>query len=157
MPWAVEVRHPAWFDAATQEQRLDAMLGELTIDKVIFDSRPLYSKPPSDDIERASQTKKPKTPVRQTVTGQRPFLRLIGRNNLDEVQPWIDEWSPVIAGWLSQGLDPFVFTHAPDDRFAPRFARRLHEAIRAHHAELPPAPTWPGENERPPEVQLTLF
>ena len=157
MPWAVEVRHPAWFDSARHEQTLDELLRELAMDKVIFDSRPLYSKPPSDDIERASQTKKPKTPVRTTVTGKRPFLRLIGRNNLDEVQPWIDEWSPIIAGWLRDGLDPYIFTHAPDDRFAPKFARRLHEAIRAHLPELSPPPVWPGESERPPEVQLTLF
>lgn len=157
MPWAVEVRHPGWFDSSRHEQGLDELLRDLAIDKVIFDSRPLYSKPPSDDIERASQTKKPKTPVRTTVTGKRPFLRLIGRNNLDEVQPWIDEWSPVIAEWLRAGFDPYIFTHAPDDRFAPRFARRLHLAIRQYLPDLSPPPVWPGENEKPPEVQLTLF
>lgn len=157
MPWSVEVRHPAWFDSSKHESALDELLRELSIDKVIFDSRPLYSKPPSDEIERASQTKKPKTPVRTTVTGQRPFLRLIGRNNLDEVQPWIDEWSPIIANWLRSGLDPYVFTHAPDDRYAPRFARRLHEAIQHYLPDLPAPNPWPGENERPPEVQLTLF
>ena len=157
LPWAVEVRHPAWFDSAGHEESLDALLRELAIDKVIFDSRPLYSKPPSDDVERAAQTKKPKTPVRQTVTAQRPFLRLIGRNSIEEVQPWIDEWSPIIAEWLRSGLDPYIFTHAPDDRYAPRFARRLHDAIRQYLPEIPPPAAWPGEQEPPLERQLSLF
>ncbi len=86
---------------------------------------PLYSKPPADEIERASQTKKPKTPVRQTVTGQHPFLRLIGRNNLDEVQPWIDQWSEVIANWLRDGLDPYISRMPLMTALAPKFGATL--------------------------------
>ena len=157
LPWAVEVRHLDWYDRDNNESQLDCLLKELEMDKVLFDSRPLYSKPPSDEIERASQRRKPQTPIRQTVTGKHPFLRLVGRNNLDEVQPWLDEWVPVIHGWLKEGLDPFIFTHTPDDRFAHEFARRLYVML-AEVAHLPAMPEWPGEKEsRSKFVQGTLF
>jgi len=158
LPWAVEVRHGDWYDSGPHEKWLDELLTELHMDKVLFDSRPLYSKPPADDIERISQTRKPKTPIRQTVTGQHPFLRIVGRNQLEEVQPWIDEWAPVIAGWIARGLQPFVFTHAPDDKFAPEFARMMYAKIRSYLPSLPEMVPWPGEvaaqNVR---TQKTLF
>lgn len=154
----MEVRHEGWFDGSTREHALDALLNELKIDKVIFDSRPLYALPPSDASERAAHTRKPKIPVRTTVTGKHPFLRLIGRNRLAEVQSSVDYWAPIIASWLTAGFEPFVFTHAPDDKQAPLLARMLHAAIKSHFGELPPMPPWPGEAPaRPAEIQLELF
>lgn len=158
MPYAVEVRHEGWFDGQVHERGLDALLAELKIDKVIFDSRPLYAMPPSDDSERAAQTRKPRIPIRTTVTGGHPFLRLIGRNRVADIQSSIDHWAPIIAGWLATGLEPFVFTHAPDDRYAPAFGRALHAAIKSHFEPLPAMPEWPGEaTARPTEIQLELF
>ncbi len=158
LPWALEVRHFDWYDAGPVERWLDDLLTELRIDKVLFDSRPLYSKPPADDIEKASQSRKPKTPIRQTVTGEHPFLRIVGRNNLDDVTPWIEEWAPVIAGWIAKGLTPFVFTHAPDDKFAPEFARRMHAAVKKLLPSLPEMSGWPGEAvAQDARKQRTLF
>jgi uncharacterized protein YecE (DUF72 family) len=92
------------------------------------------------------------------VTSDHPFLRIVGRNNLDEVTPWIDEWAPVIADWLREGKQPFVFTHAPDDQFAPEFGRRLYSAVREQLSALNPMPAWPGESSRPSaQSQKTLF
>ena len=110
--WAVEVRHFDWYDnvssmAPTEstkkghnEARLNDLLAGLGMDKVLFDSRPLYQSPPDDEIERVSQSRKPRTPVRQTVTGKRPFLRLVGRNRLDLVNRYLDQWAPIVAGWM---------------------------------------------------------
>lgn len=156
-PWALEVRHHDWFDRADQETWLIEQLRRRNIDYVIFDSRPLYSKPPADEIEKVSQTRKPRTPLRRTVTGRHPFLRFIGRNTLEEVQPWIVEWAPVVAGWMQDGLQPLIFTHAPDDRFAPDFARRMHRAIQPHCRELPDLPAWPGESGPAMTRQKSLF
>lgn len=158
LPWAVEVRHHDWYDAGRHEQWLTALLQERGIDTVLFDSRPLYSKPPSDEVERVSQQRKPKTPLRTTVTGSHPFLRIVGRNNLDEVEPWIEEWAPTVAHWLEQDLEPFLFTHAPDDRFAPEFGRRMHAAVQRYFPDLAPLPDWLGEVERKNgEAQMMLF
>jgi uncharacterized protein YecE (DUF72 family) len=158
MPWAVEVRHFDWYDSGPNEFWLDDLLRDLHMDKVLFDSRCLYSKPPADEVEKVSQSRKPKTPIRQTVTGEHPFLRIVGRNNLDDVTPWINEWAPVIADWIRHGLKPFIFTHAPDDKFAPEFARRMHNAIRQHNSDVPDMPAWPGEEAvKSMRSQKTLF
>ncbi|MEM8736310.1 MAG: DUF72 domain-containing protein [Planctomycetota bacterium] len=129
LPLAVEVRHLGWFDEASNERRLDELLVDCGVDRVLFDSRPLYQAEPDDEIERVSQTRKPKSPLRHTVSGQRPMLRIVGRNRVDLVDPFIREWTPVIAEWIRDGLEPIIFTHAPDDRYAPEFARRMYQAL----------------------------
>jgi len=146
-PWAVEVRNFGWFDQGDHERRLDSLLAELQIDKVLFDSRPLYSKPPSDESERRSQTRKPKTPIRRIATGAHPFLRIVGRNTVLEAKPWIAEWAPLIAEWIQSGQSPFVFTHTPDDTYAPDFARMLMQEVHKHSESAGPPAEWPGMRE----------
>ncbi len=82
----------------------------LVTDRVLFDSRALFSAPPTTESEIEAQRRKPQPPLRRTVTGRHPLLRLIGRDNLDLVQPWIEDWAPIVAGWLRAGLSPSVFT-----------------------------------------------
>lgn len=134
-PWAVEVRHHAWFDQADNESRLNDLLRLKNIDKVLFDSRPLYQAPPDDPIEATSQTRKPKTPVRQTVTGSCPMLRLVGRNRIEMVDSFLDQWAPIVAKWICDGLAPYVFTHAPNDAFAPALARRFIARLQMEFAD----------------------
>jgi uncharacterized protein YecE (DUF72 family) len=156
-PWAVEVRHWDWYDGGPNEWKLDELLRELRMDKVLFDSRPLFSKPPADEIEKISQGRKPRTPHRTTVTSQHPFLRLVGRNHLADVEPWINEWAEEVAGWLRDGRTPYVFTHAPDDTFAPQFARMFLTRLRECLPDLPDLPRWPGDSDRPRFEQRSLF
>ncbi len=152
-PWAVEVRHPGWFDQSTKESSLTQLLAARAIDWVIFDSRALYQLPPEDAIERESQQRKPKTPLRNHVTGRQPMLRLIGRNRLELVDDYIEYWADTVAIWVRSGLRPIVFTHAPDDAHAPAFARRFWKSLRIRlqlaSKDLPAPP--------PPERQLELF
>ncbi|EGF27103.1 DUF72 domain-containing protein [Rhodopirellula baltica] len=125
LPWAVELRHHDWFDSADNEARVNDLLRDLQIDKVTFDSRPLFQSPPEDAIEEKSQARKPRTPVRQTVTAKRPMLRIVGRNRIELAEAFLDQWVPIVVGWLKAGLRPIVFTHTPDDRLAPLFAKLL--------------------------------
>ncbi len=146
MPFAVEVRHLDFFDHAQHDDRLNELLFELGMDRCVFDSRALYSAPPSDEYERESQNRKPNLPVRPVAIGERPMVRFVGRNRVAETQPWIDEWVPVIAEWIERGKAPYIFAHSPNDEFAPEFARRLHTeliAIRPTVGALPES--WPGE------------
>ncbi len=166
-PWAVEVRHPDWYDGAEWETRLDQLLIDRGIDRVVFDSRPLNALDASDATETASQSRKPKLPLRTTVTGARPMVRLIGRNDLIEIDAYWDEWADRIAAWIEHGLEPWVFTHAPDDAFAPDLARALHTKLRKRLPGLEPLPTLEellnnstdSELDRDPDrpVQLRLF
>ena len=152
MPFAVEVRHHDWF-ADPAESRLNALLSELKMDRVIFDSRPLYASPPSTQAEQISQGRKPKVPIRTDVTSEYPMLRLVGRDDVSLVQPWIDEWVPIIAGWISRGLHPFVFTHTPNDQFAPDLARNVHNALAKEVDSLKTIDQWPFEQPK----QQNLF
>jgi uncharacterized protein YecE (DUF72 family) len=156
-PYAVEVRHHDFFDKGPNERALHHVLRDLKIDRVIFDSRPLFSAPPGDDYERQSQSRKPQLPVHAAATGCRPLIRLVGRNDVARVTPWIDEWAPVVAEWIGAGLTPYVFTHAPDDRYAPDLARRFHAAVRKHTHRVPDMPDWLGESEPQRARQLALF
>lgn len=156
-PYAVEVRHADWFDEGPFETRLDELLGELQIDKVTFDTRALFSAPPSDESEQESQRRKPRSPIRKAVTGKHPFLRIVGRNNVALTQPWLDEWGPVVADWISQGKRPFVFNHAPDDQFAPELAQLFHQTLKRSWNDVPDLPKWPGISVEPKARQLPLF
>lgn len=143
-PFAVEVRHGDFFDRGPHEHALDELLMRLQIDRVLFDSRALFSAPPQDDAEAEAQRRKPKSPLRQTVTGQRPLLRFVGRNEVAAARTWIDEWAPVVARWIGEGLDPYVFVHTPHDQHAPKLARMFHDALSKHLPQLAPLPIWPG-------------
>ncbi len=147
-PCAVEVRNDDYFDQGRVEHRLDELLRELEMDRVLFDSRPLYSAPPETESESVSQTRKPKSPFRTTVTARHPFVRLVGRDRVELVQPWIDEWAPIVSGWIQAGLNPYVFTHAPNDAFAPELAEAFHRAVSRSLPIVPPLPT--GRAERNP-------
>lgn len=155
-PYAVEVRHREFFDEAKHEAELDDLLTELHVDRVIFDSRALFSAPPSDSYEVESQHRKPNLPVHQSITWRHPMLRFVGRNELKRNAPWIHEWSLKIAGWIKAGLHPFVFTHCADERFAPQFARMFHEELQ-RHIDVADLPRWPGEIEPHPPKQMELF
>ena len=150
LPFAIEPRHQGWF-TEPYEKEFDQLLSEHSIDRVIFDSRALFSQPPSDPVEKESQRRKPQSPIRQTVTGKHPFLRFVGRNDLTLVDPWISEWVPVVADWIGNGLIPFIFTHSPNDAFAPEFAWEFHKQLQAIiptlddlSAPLPSEPTQLG-------------
>jgi uncharacterized protein YecE (DUF72 family) len=150
-PWAVEVRHPSWYDSAANESRLDELLTNLNIDKVIFDSRPLNQAPPEDDFEKQAQERKPQTPLRRTATAQYPMLRLIGRNRVELVDSALEDWLPTLIRWLAEGRTPIVFAHTPDDTYAPLMARRLWDRLRSalpgEYAPLPTPPRKPRQLE----------
>lgn len=142
--YAVEVRHPDYFDNGSVERRLDAMLTELNIDRVLFDSRPLFSVSAPDRYEKIAQSRKPKVPVRQTATGDYPMLRLVGRNDLQTVGSWIDEWCTVVAAWIREGRTPYVFVHSPNNELTPQFAELFHSKLSEQLPTLEPLPVWPG-------------
>jgi uncharacterized protein YecE (DUF72 family) len=156
-PYAVEVRHRDYFDNAQVEAALDRLLTELGIDRVLFDSRPLFSARPITEAEKVSQGRKPRSPFRTTVTARRPMVRIVGRDNVEQTVPWLREWSLIVAGWIREGLAPYVFTHAPNDAFAPELAESFHALLREQLPGIPPLPVWPGRAEQAAPRQQTLF
>ncbi len=156
-PYAVEVRHHSFCDRGQHESALNQLLAEHHVDRVIMDTRPLFSDSPSDMSERQAQSKKPRLPVHQTVTGSHPMIRLVGLNDVRLASPWIHEWAPIVASWIIAGMTPYVFTHTPDERYAPELARLFHNELGRHTHRLSEMPAWPGEAATQRGRQLALF
>lgn len=156
-PYAVEVRHTDYFDSGRYETALNMLLKQMGMDRVLLDSRPLFSAPPITESDKGAQSQKPRVPVRFDATANQPLVRLIGRDDIASLTPWIEEWAKVVADWIREGKTPFVFTHTPDDKFAPALARLFHEALRKELDLVSEMPAWPGETEPAPIKQKRLF
>ncbi len=129
MPWAVEFRHANWFDNDQYEYQVNQLLQSLRIDRVHFDTRVLFDHENDSESESEARRRKPQSPIRTNTTARHPLLRLVGVNDAGVTLPdWLD-WSKLVATWIRQGLHPYVFTHAPDDRYAPALARGFHQMV----------------------------
>jgi uncharacterized protein YecE (DUF72 family) len=93
----------------------------------------------------------------RTVTGKRPLVRFVGRNDVERSGTMLCEWAPVLAHWIAEGREPYFFTHTPNDAFAPDMARLFHEAVRALIPDLPPLPLSPADVAKPSLRQRELF
>ena len=153
MELAVEVRHADWFDEGRHERLLDQVLRDHNVSRCLFDSRALFASPPETPAEVASQQRKPRSPFRATVTNATAMVRFIGRDRIPAIEPWIRDWTRQVTAWLEEGLSVYLFTHAPNDQFAPAFARRFVEVL-ADQGGPHELPTWPAE--RGPR-QMELF
>ncbi|MDQ8204396.1 DUF72 domain-containing protein [Pelagicoccus sp. SDUM812003] len=157
--FAVEPRHISWYDQGDNEKRLDDLLETLGMDKVIFDSRPLFSQEADDHEEQSAMERKPQMPIRRVAISQHPMLRFIGRNDSDKNHVWIKEWAPVINKWILEGKRPYIFAHAADDAYAPFVARRLHQQLAKVNPLLPQLPDFESDRAKsaPDQEQLDLF
>lgn len=154
--YAVEVRHPDFFDESEHEQGLNSLLASLGIDRVCFDVRALRASALRDTETLEAQRKKPDVPARQVATGDFPFVRYIADTNIEANMPLLAQWAEVVAGWVEAGRTPYFFTHAPDDFYAPRLARHFHHLL-AERLRVGSLPPWPAESDTPPMEQLHLF
>lgn len=151
--YAVEVRHPDFFDHGRVENRLNRLLKSYNIDRVTFDTRKLHAMKSDDPTVVEAQKKKPEVPVRFETTGGRPFVRFVGANDVLNNEPYLKEWAIVIADWIKEGLHPYIFTHAPDKVNQPPIARKFHQLL-SELIEIDPMPAWPVERQ---DEQLNLF
>lgn len=158
LPLAVEPRHLDYFDNGDTERAFDVLLSELRMDRALFDTRALHAKPATTKDEQNTQEQAPNLPHRATVTGPRPFLRLMGRDDLTQLSSMIDEWADVLMKWIDSDLTPYVFVHTPDYAFNPDFAKLFHAAVRLRRPDIPALPETPGELEQRTQLkQRPLF
>lgn len=151
--YALEVRHPDFYDKGKKESHLLHLLRGLNIDRVVFDTRRLFSLKSHDPSVRKARQKKPELPVRFEPTGARPFVRFVGANDVLNNEAYLKEWAIVVADWIREGLHPYVFIHAPDTIHAPELARHFHRQL-SRLIGLNPMPTWPADRQ---DEQLGLF
>lgn len=151
--YALELRHPDFFDHGRVENRLNRLLKSYNMDRVTFDTRKLHGMPASDPSVAEAQRKKPKLPVRFETTGSRPFVRFVGANDALNNETYLKEWAIVLADWIREGLHPYIFTHSPDRVSQPSIARAFHRML-GELIDLEPMPAWPVERQ---DEQLDLF
>jgi len=151
--YAVEVRHPDFFDHGKQEHRLNRLLKSYNVDRVIFDTRKLHAMKSSEQSVLEAKKKKPEVPVRFDNTAARPFVRFVGSNDPVANEPYLKEWAIVVADWIKEGLHPYVFTHSPDKVSQPPIARKFHQLL-SDLIEMDPMPAWPKERQN---EQMNLF
>ncbi len=154
--YAVEVRHLDFFRQSEAEQKLNELLQGRGIDRVILDSRALFSASPDDDDTREAQRKKPRLPVHTVTTGQRPCVRFIGHPDIAANRPFLEPWVRQVAEWITAGLTPYVFTHTPNNRQAPELARLFHDLLKAQVDSVGELPPWPA-TRRKDSGQMELF
>ncbi|MBD3617066.1 MAG: DUF72 domain-containing protein [Gracilimonas sp.] len=151
--YSVEMRHKDFFDHGKHERNLISLLKSYDVDRVIFDTRKLYSVKSQDPTILEAQKKKPKVPVRFDTTSSRPVLRFVGTNDIINNEPYLKEWAIIVAEWIGEGLHPYVFIHAPDKIEQPKLCRHFHRSL-SELMELPELPEWPVNKE---DTQLGLF
>jgi uncharacterized protein YecE (DUF72 family) len=142
---AVEVRHPDWFEAP-HSTRLNELLAAHDMARVVIDTRPIRDLQGDKVLagsvyERmlAARQRKPDLPVIPHRIASFTFLRYIGHPEMEPNQPYLQEWSAHLAGWLREGARAYVFCHSPIEDIDPWLCRRFHELI-SEHLPLPPLP-----------------
>lgn len=156
---AVEVRNPAFYKERDTEQRLNDLLAELAVDRVMLDSRPLFSARATNDSIRDAQRKKPRLPANTYELGKYPVLRFIGHPTLEGSRQYFRPWQRKVARWVSEGRQPFIFMHTPDNVYAPDLAREFHNGVEEFLEGWSALPAFPSEqraNKMPDAKQGVL-
>lgn len=151
IPRAVEVRDPVFFTDASAASRLETTLAGANAEWVPFDTTLLFAAPPTSEAEHEAWQQKPRLPRRTRALTDRPIVRYLGRDSVDETAAGWQPWTTVVADWLREGRSPTVFLHTPDNRDAPMLARRFHDDVRTLVPDLDPLP------EPEPVEPATLF
>ncbi|NVK27558.1 MAG: DUF72 domain-containing protein [Flavobacteriia bacterium] len=130
-PLSVEVRNLDYFDKAQTETAFLSSLAERNVNRVIMDSRPVFSTEAYCESLVDAQKKKPRVPCHPVATANHPVIRFIGHPDLPRNDLWLDQWATKLSQWLSDGLTPSVFVHSSDNIAAPTLAAQLDEKVSA--------------------------
>jgi uncharacterized protein YecE (DUF72 family) len=117
--WALELRHPGFFDESDAHRRVDELCVERGIGRVVLDSRPLHAVPAESDAATDEKQNKPNLPVLAEVAGLHPIVRVIGQDRPGGTLDGLLVWVPQVVDWLSAGREPYVFVHQPENLDSP--------------------------------------
>lgn len=157
VPLGVEVRHLGFFAKNDDEKRFNHWLMESGIDRIIMDSRPVFSAEPINAVIIDAQQKKPRVPVHAIATAHQPMIRYIGHpdiaTNLTLFQPWLSK----IPQWISENKQPYLMIHTPDNVLAPELALAVYQRLQQSVSlpDLTPFPALSSASEG--NNQLTMF
>ncbi len=154
--YAVELRDAELAADGMPARIADDLLDAADVGRVIMDTRPLRDGPSEHPDILAARHKKPNLPVREEAISKDPIVRIVFHPQAEINERWLDRWSTILAAWIGQGLDPYVFVHSPSNRESPRIARQLFARIAARESVGEMA-AWPGEAGESASGQLALL
>ncbi|MDA0127599.1 DUF72 domain-containing protein [Vibrio sp. MarTm2] len=149
-PIGIEVRHPDFFAKGDAEKALNQWLIEQQYDRIIMDSRPVFSEQitpshPHYESLLDAQKKKPKVPVHAIATSDHPMIRFIGHPVDDVNNAFFQPWIKKLPEWISQGKQPYLFIHTSDNLIAPELALKLYQQLQTT-CSLPDLSRFPADN-----------
>ncbi len=149
---AIEVRNGGWFHSPHRE-RLNDLLQQHQVARVMLDSRPVYTGNGPDPQARSERVK-PQLPLEIAVTAPFVMVRLISHPTPGENTRWLAAWIPTVQQWLRDGVQVYFFVHCPIEDSSPVTVRELYHRLQEAGTDLPALP-W---DERPePPRQLALL
>lgn len=155
--YAVELRHPDYFDEGEVEKYLHDVLTHYEVNRVMFDTITLHQLKAGDLSTQKAQGKKPKVPPRFVTTAQNPFLRFVGSNDVEPNLSRLRIIAKVVAQWIDEGLHPYCFMHSPNDQLAPELCKAFHQLLGEYLSpeQIGKLPPWPSSEQV--DGQLSLF
>lgn len=148
---ALEVRHLDWFKPEPSD-RLNSLLNQLNISRVLLDTRPIYNCP--DDPQALSRRKKPKLPLQNIVTNDIAFVRFISHPDSQYNKSYLEEWVINVNDWLDKGKTVYFFVHCPEEIYSPQTAQHFHSLLKKKNSKIP---NLPWNHIDPEPQQLSLF
>ncbi|MBN7819082.1 DUF72 domain-containing protein [Bowmanella yangjiangensis] len=131
--YAVEVRHPAFFAKGDEERQFNRLLLDNGVNRVIMDTRGLFSAKGNKGLLGEVKMKKPRVPVNVIATGAHPVVRFVGHPDILANRRFYQSWHSKLQQWLDEGRTPFVFFHLADNSDAPWLAEQFFQ-------------DWPNKN-----------
>lgn len=154
--YAVEVRHLDYYRGDDLEKAFVELLEKHGLNYAMFDTATLHAIKSDEPAVKEAQRKKPKMPQRRIVTGDMPWLRYVGQEDVASNEANLSRMAVEVADWIAAGKTPAVFMHSPGDLHVPALCRRFHELL-GKWADVGEMPAFPGELEREHPEQLDLF
>ena len=150
--YAVEVRNLRLFDKSANETKLNQILIQHQVNRVIFDTRSLFSNAGEDDETLDAMRKKPKVPTHVIATAEHPFVRFISPIDIELCKPSLHPWVNKVLQWLDEGKTPYLFFHTPGNQTAPQLAQWFSQEVNRLRPEIPSLQLW----ETQPKQQSLL-
>lgn len=134
---AVEVRHPQFFAKGEAEKAFNQLLIKQGANRIIMDSRALFTGPEDTDVLKEVRTKKPRVPVNVIATSDKPMVRFIGNDNDADNAKCLSPWPQKVHQWRLEGKTPYFFCHRPDNKDAPWLAQQFIDMYNQRFADTP--------------------
>lgn len=136
LPLGIEIRHLAFFDKAYHERCFNQFLINNQYNRIMMDTRPLFSEAATNEAIIDAQRKKPRVPLHVIATGNAPVLRYVGCSDLQANRQFYAPWLKKINHWLDEGKTPYVFFHTADNYDAPLLAKQFIEDLNRPEVKL---------------------